>query len=192
VKPWYLRRRARGDRGAVFVEAAFVLPVLLTFVFGIIEFGFGWRDKVTVETATRAGARTGSNLGKAAQSDYSVVQTTLSALGSSVPQSNIDMIVVFNANSSGTIDPTCKSGVGVTNLCNVYLPSTFSLAQSSYTCSGSAPDRFWCETGRVVAQSSGPDYLGVYIKARHNYLTGIFGSGPLTLESTTVMRLEPG
>jgi hypothetical protein len=34
------------------------------------------------------------------------------------------------------------------------------------------------------------DYVGVYVRTRHNFLTGFFGSG-LDLTAHTVMRLEP-
>ncbi|MEL7210255.1 MAG: hypothetical protein AAGK32_18825, partial [Actinomycetota bacterium] len=34
------------------------------------------------------------------------------------------------------------------------------------------------------------DYIGVYVRTRHNYLTGFFGNG-VDLTANTVMRLEP-
>lgn len=183
-------RRARGDRGAILVEAAFVLPIMLTLVFGIIEFGFAWRTKITVETGARAGARTGSNLGSNAQADYNALQTTVSAL-SSIPSANVDLIVIFNANSSGTVPATCAAGTSVSGSCNVYLPSTFTLASTSFGCGSSSPDRYWCPTSRVVSQSAGTDYIGVYVKTHHTFVTKMFGVAGPTVTATAVLRIEP-
>ena len=45
------------DRGAVAVEFALVLPVLVLLLFGIIEFGRGYNAKIELTGAVREGAR---------------------------------------------------------------------------------------------------------------------------------------
>lgn len=45
--------------GAAIVEFAIVLPVLLIFIFGIIEFGFLLYDQAVITNASREGARSG-------------------------------------------------------------------------------------------------------------------------------------
>jgi TadE-like protein len=51
--------RARGprDRGAVAVEFALVLPLLLLLIFGIIDFGRALNAQITLTQAAREGAR---------------------------------------------------------------------------------------------------------------------------------------
>ena len=46
------------QRGASAVEFAIVLPLLLVFIFGIIEFGILLYDKAIITNASREGART--------------------------------------------------------------------------------------------------------------------------------------
>jgi Flp pilus assembly protein TadG len=47
----------RDDRGAVMVEFAVVLPVLLLILLGIIEFGRAYNTQVSIQAAAREGAR---------------------------------------------------------------------------------------------------------------------------------------
>ena len=53
-------RRARDQRGAVAVEFALIMPILLILVFGIIEFGFMINRDMIVGNASRDGARAAS------------------------------------------------------------------------------------------------------------------------------------
>ena len=51
--------RSANERGAVAVEFALLLPVLLTILFGIIEFGMIMYGREVVTNAAREGARAG-------------------------------------------------------------------------------------------------------------------------------------
>ena len=55
-----MARARREERGSVLVEAALVLPVVLTLLLGVMEFGFIWKDKLAVSSAVRSGVRIGS------------------------------------------------------------------------------------------------------------------------------------
>ncbi len=45
------------ERGAVAIEFALLLPVLLAFVLGVIEFGLAFNAQISVTSAAREGAR---------------------------------------------------------------------------------------------------------------------------------------
>ena len=47
----------RDERGAVVVEFAVVLPLLVLFVFGIVEFGRAYNARIQLTSAVREGAR---------------------------------------------------------------------------------------------------------------------------------------
>ena len=51
------RRGAKRARAAAVVEFAVVLPLLLTILFGIIEYGWVFMVRQTLQTAAREGAR---------------------------------------------------------------------------------------------------------------------------------------
>lgn len=52
-----LRRAADTDRGAAAVEFALVLPILITVVLGIIDFGFAFNTQISLTQAAREGVR---------------------------------------------------------------------------------------------------------------------------------------
>ena len=58
---WLPRKAEHGaERGAVAVEFALVLPLLVMIVFGIIEFGMVMSQKAALASGARTGARYGS------------------------------------------------------------------------------------------------------------------------------------
>jgi Flp pilus assembly protein TadG len=55
-----MRRNKQNQRGAALVEFAFVLPVFIILVFGIIQFGLALNRVQAYHAAAREGARVGS------------------------------------------------------------------------------------------------------------------------------------
>lgn len=194
-----MTRRVDGhaERGAALVEIVVVLPLLILIVFGAIEFGAAWSNKLKIETAARAGARVGSNLGNERLADWTLLQSVRSAV-QQIGTSNIAYVVVYKASAAnGAVPASCKTSppTSQTGLCNVYTGAQLdSLTQTSFggttSCSGTSPDRFWCPVSRQDVQHLNPDYLGVWILAKSPTVTQLFGS-PLSVQSSAVMRLEP-
>jgi Flp pilus assembly protein TadG len=113
------RCRASGEapraNGQSLVEFTLILPVFLLILFGMIEFGFVFTHDLTVEYATREGARAGSALdnggGRSAAGCGSrpnwttvdplviaAVERVLQSPGSQVVISNVSQIVIYKAN----------------------------------------------------------------------------------------------
>lgn len=74
------RRRRHGDRGAVAVEFALIVPILLTMVFGIVDFGMAINRYAMVNNAAREGAREAS-LGASESEIRAVVTRGASGIG---------------------------------------------------------------------------------------------------------------
>ena len=68
----------RDERGAVVVEFALVLPLLVIFVFGIVEFGRAYNAKIQLTSAVREGARAAA-LGGPSVSPASIADKTTQA-----------------------------------------------------------------------------------------------------------------
>lgn len=180
------------------VEAAIVTPVLLLFVFGIFEFGFAFRDYLAVANSTRDGAREASVAGNVGDADYRMMRA-IERASAALPEGTIDRIVVFKAaGATGTIPEICKTTTNSatldSNSCNIYGGDDFGLTEDQFGCDPTAnpipdPDRHWCPTDRIVAVGE-LDFVGVYMRVSHTYLTGLFGS-TITFEDTSVLKVEP-
>ena len=55
-----LKRRIENERGQTMTEFAFVLPILLVLLFGIIQFGIIFNNYVALTDAARAASRKGA------------------------------------------------------------------------------------------------------------------------------------
>lgn len=82
------RRLASSSRGQSLVEFAFVVPILIILVFGIIDFGVGLHSWITVTNAAREGARLGAVHGTQAE-----VITRVHDRASNLDQANLDVVV---------------------------------------------------------------------------------------------------
>jgi hypothetical protein len=197
-----LSSRRRSERGASIVEAAFVTPVFLFLIFGIIESGFLFRNYLSVNSAALSGARAASVAGDDEDTDFLIVRTVAHGV-EAMGVENLDFIVVYDAASpESTVPPSCLHGGSTTLSCNRFTKREFYLSLESspgvktdWACEPAAVDRFWCPTSRNSQVPTSPgdpeiDYVGVYVQANHQFITGFFGSES-KLSSDRVIRLEP-
>jgi TadE-like protein len=191
-------RSRRGDRGAALVEAAFITPVFALLIFGMLEFGLTFRDYLTVANVSRDGARAASAYGDSLYADYNIIQVARQSSKGFRPN-EIRRLVIFDAGSVGgnilssshPAHACLTASIGIADICNVYDSTDLALAKSYFGCKSAQDlDRFWCPTSREVRASGPPDYIGVYVKARHDFITGLFGPG-MDLTDVLVMRIEP-
>jgi Flp pilus assembly protein TadG len=217
IAPADRRFRCRGDDGTALAEAAFFTPVFLYLLFGFAELGLFMRDYVSMSAALADGSRQGSILGTQLDTDYQIIQAVKRDLAA-VPSAQVQLLIVFNAGTANPTNPatatppaaclqagaaTPVSTTSTTSFCNAYTPATDWTATDSrlYACSVATPysnrSAGWCPTSRKTAATASatppngpPDYLGVYLRVKHRYVTGLFGASK-TVEQTMITRLEP-
>jgi hypothetical protein len=227
-------RVQRNDKGAVLVEAAIILPVLLMMIFGIFEIGSLLKSYSGAANAVRAGGRMASVAGNDVDADGAILaRMALETAG--IPDGEIEYIVIWHATGTGELPPSaCRpaaqatpntvsvgqtGGAGVA--CNIYhrpqaAGGAFDMAQGKaanpatfyFGCSGSSDpaaghkldcnwpgrDRKATVTPRgstpPVGQSATPDYVGIYVRSEHNYVTGVLGR-TITITDASVSLIEP-
>ncbi len=177
------RRRADSERGAVLVEAAFVLPVMITIMLGIFEFSLVFKDLQTTYSATRSGARIASAEARNTNYQTSTVNAVSTSLAA-IPKSNWRELWIYKADSAGM--PPSGNFTTCSGKCVRYLWDNSSGTWVKQTGSD------WPATGAnsQYACASGPDSLGVYVKVNHPMISGMFGTTK-TLTDKTVIKLEP-
>ena len=194
------RRGSEHDRGAVAVEALFVFPILILLAFGAIEWTMVLKDQIEVTSVARAGARTASQLAPL-QNPYvapaeSISLTTTKAIrsaASGLPFDAIDYILVYRANNvgfPGKPNSTVLDCDATESTCDklIWVPDDTKPGGGSFV---RDPGAVWNAVGiNSCLGESGAQSVGVYIKARHAMITGLFG-GPKPLESRAVMKFEP-
>lgn len=192
----FLRRSHAGQRGQGMVEFAIIVPVFLLLLMGMLEFGFVFTHNLTLEYATREGARAGSALSDGggdstvcASIDQNIINAVTKVLrspGSPIVgyPNAVTSIVIWQANSSG--NPVA----GTSNVWTNKLNGTFTF---------SAPvTPVWTPCSRDSIPPS--DSIGVSLTYTYTMVTPLgaiekfFGPpGPATLQMTdkTVMSLNP-
>ncbi|MGB5657541.1 MAG: TadE/TadG family type IV pilus assembly protein, partial [Acidimicrobiia bacterium] len=95
VSRW-LHRTGR-ERGAVMVEMALILPLLLLLVIGSIEFGLLFHERLTIASAASSAARTGATMGIRDEADYAILQALEAGLYDQVDTSVIIRVDIFRA-----------------------------------------------------------------------------------------------
>ena len=187
-----MRPTPDGERGATLLEFALVAPILLFLVFGAFEFGMLFKDYLTVSNTTRTGARVASAAGSSADADYQILQAVKAAATALPGGSNaIQQISIYKASSvGGGPTTTCQTSSSVADRCNTYTASAFSQPATMFGCGAGSLDTAWCPTTRVDSQALGPDYIGVWVKMSHGFVTRLFGTSK-TITDGVVMRIEP-
>jgi hypothetical protein len=108
------RWRDASERGQSLIEMGLILPLLVLIVLGTLEFGFVFDHHLTLEYASREGARTGAALAHggtgppgctgASQVDPRIIaaaQRVLTSPGSPVVLSDVEEIHIYRAGPDG-------------------------------------------------------------------------------------------
>lgn len=151
------------SRGAAVLEMALVVPIVLAFVFGIVDVAYLVFAHETVDHAGADSARVASVAGRAPDADWQVLQRVkLRTVG--LRRASLERVVIYRATSVSDSAPASCTGGTAGPTCSVYGPADIDRAASALVCG-------WCPADRAPG-----DYIGVWISYRQESLTGIFGS----------------
>ncbi len=199
----------RREHGQSLVEFSMIISVVMLLLLGMLEFGFLFDHHLTLEYATREGARVGSAMGNgggtlgcgAGQSPnaatvdpqiIAAVQRVITSPGSAVVASRITEIRIYKSNTTGGISGSSNkwiysqaNGPSVDGKNLDFIPS------------GATG---WAACARD--NGAEPDSIAVSLKYDYHLVTplsaamGFFGpgTGPSAFEigDRTVMALNPG
>ncbi len=194
--------KSRSERGATATEAALVAPLFFALLFGVVEASMYLLDVNAIRNATRIAAHEGANSARNALADYNLLKSSRGALGGMA--NRIDGVIVFKAGApNATVPSTCIAALdtgaaGVDGICNVYTAgqiATLDPLHFGYTVGSNEDatlwDRNWPATGRrdSLSGTTRPDLLGVYVRVKHQSLTGVLPAKTLT--ASVITEIEP-
>ena len=192
-------------RGQGLVEFAMAVPVFLLLLRGILEFGFVFDQTMTINYATREGARNGSAFANGNATTMpcvtsedvdkhivAAVQRILDAPGSRVAVARINEIRIYNANNAG-------GQIG--GQANIWTPGSGPIVDGvALKFNDTTTNWNACSRDNTWTGTTAPDSIGVGIQYRYEFVTplagivGFFGpSGGTTIviSDRTVMALNP-
>ena len=196
--------KAVRERGATVVEAALIAPLFFLFVFAIIEFGVFLFNTDAVANSSRAATREGSTWAASPLADYNVLGAANKSLGSLAAR--IDAVIVFRGTSASSPVPAAcvaqitTSSRGVPGECNIYRQAdlrTLNEANFGWSDLNTVAenvgkwDESWPATRRIeeITGDVSPDWVGVYVQARHKSLSGVVSSRKI--KRTSLAQIEP-
>ncbi len=177
------------------IEAAIILPVLVVFLLGIIEFGLVYATGATATGASRSGAR----IAAATYAPAKTTSTTRRAAADQIAAAvSADMKSLTSATPVGMViyrvDPTSTDGAPVGG----YPADNDTMTGG---CTANCFRYMWNGSPKTMNYQSGDwaspaacgttiDSIGVYVIVKHQYLTKLLGDSRY-VDGKTVMRLEP-
>jgi hypothetical protein len=203
VTTWLSRWRKAARRGQAMVELALILPVLLLIVLGTLEFGMAFDHNLTLEYATREGARTGAALANgggvlgcgggqspdAADVDPAIiaaVERVLASEGSPVGLSEVSQIRIYKANTSGDESGPVNKWI--------YAPGQGPIVDGEQL---DFKADLTLQTWAACSRNNGgatPDYVGVSLDYTYNLQTplgNLLAIVTIDMHDQTVMQLNP-
>lgn len=183
-----------------------VAPVFFMMIFGIMEFGFLFRNYLTLSASTNDAVRTAGIRGSDADADFQALQTFAQTFAA-WDLKDFQYLVIFEADGpDAQVPEACKTGSSAADNCNHYevadlfRPMVDGTAPNETVNFGDCTkasdlDKFWCPLDRDAdlggsGADAGVDMVGIYVVAKHTYITGFFKDNSI-LSSTQIVRLEP-
>jgi hypothetical protein len=170
-----------------------VLPVLLVFLLGIIEFGLVYASGSTTTASSRSGARL-------AATSYATAGTPTTAQRDAADQIALataaDLKALSNATPIGMViyrvNPSSADGAPVGGFPGDNLVGGCTTNCFRYTWNAGTNEMDYVSGGWANPDACGAtvDSIGVYVLVEHSYLTKLIGN-TREVGAHTVMRLEP-
>lgn len=189
------RVREGHSRGQAMVEFTVIIPVFLLVLMTILEFGLVFSHHVTMEYATREGARMGAALANGSvafdckdvdDQVVAAVQRVLTASGSPIDIDEIGEIRIYKSDANGREQGSV----------NVWTLGTGPKVDGEKLMFKET-SKNWNACSRNNAGFGATDSIGVSVSYRYRFITplgnllGIVGDPVLAMTDRTVMALNP-
>jgi Flp pilus assembly protein TadG len=188
-----------GASGVTLVEFAIVLPIFVSTLFALIEFGVAFNAVLTINRASQAGALIAGQVGNNSLADCVILNKIESELSAPLNKNNVQQVKIFRASSTGStiLASSTYARSGSTNCGTFSVP--YSATGSGYPYSQRCNILAGCPT--LTPARTTVDKIGVQITYRYDGVTplgsilgllpGSHTSGTWTFTKQNESRMEP-
>ena len=169
--------------GQGLVEFALVIPIFMTLLMGVVEFGFLYNNLLTVQYAARQGVSAAAQAGGVDGADCSILNAVEDALTPPINRAHVEFVDIFRSDSAGDMVP------GVVNRY---------LRQGTLDCPGTETQPYtllgaegYPQIGRHDALVEGLDVIGVRIGYQYVGMTPVAFGRTWDLADGATLRMEP-
>jgi hypothetical protein len=190
-------------RGQTLVEFALVFPLFFMMLLGLIEFSFVFNAVLSVNYATRDAALAAAEAGDSTGADCVILSWIENAIDAPADAARIQTVEIYQAKPDGTIWPGTSRTVythGASRSCTFPDGTVGSVPYGHPSPNGYPPTARCnllggCNAPGVTTHPT-VDNVVVRITYHHDWITPLQnfaggGSGGLTFERSSVMRMEP-
>ena len=177
------RNGGSADGGQGLVEFALVIPIFMTLLMGVIEFGFLYNNLLTVQYAARQGVSAAAQAGGVDGADCSILNAVEHALAPPVDRDRVEFVDVFQSDAMGGMVP------GVVN---------HYVRQGTLDCPGTGTQPYtlvgnegYPQIGRHDALVEGLDVIGVRVGYQYVGMTPVAFGRTWDLADGATLRMEP-
>lgn len=185
--------------GQTLVEFALVVPLFLTILLSIVEFGFAFNAILAANFATRDAALVAAEAGNQAGADCVILRTIDDDMGAPTDPGSIQSVEIYRANAAGT-----RVGSATiyerTGSFSCVLPDGVTVEVPYRRIANGYPEASRCDVLAGCPDPAAPlaprrplDHIGVLVTYHHTWKTPIgAASGPfLEVIRSNAMRMEP-
>ncbi len=172
-----------GESGQGLVEFSLVMPIFMTLLMGVIEFGFLYNGLLTVQFAARQGVSAAAQAGGVDGADCSILDAVEKALSVPIDHDRVEFVEIFQSDAAGDVVPGIVNRYerGGTLDC----PGT---GTQPYTMVGVEG---YPQIERHDALSEGLDVIGVRVGYQYLGITPVALGRSWDLADGATLRMEP-
>lgn len=174
--------KSKGERGAVAVEMAIVVPILVLLAFGMLEFGLALKNKLTMSNAVNQATRQATVLGSNDGADIEILTALEAGLAGAVD--SVEHVDIFKGDASGA--PLVWDRYTRTSGACGWIPCP----NPGAGVFGDPADYKPCKRDNRIGDGA-VDTVGVRVAYTHAWVSGVFGLPDQTWTETARARLEP-
>ncbi len=171
------------ENGQGLVEFALVIPIFITLLMGVVEFGFLYNSLLTVQYASRQGVSAAAQAGGVDGADCSILNAVEKALTAPIDHNRVEFVEIFQSDAVGDVVP---------GVFNRYI------REGTLDCPGTGTQPYtlvgeegYPQTGRHDALIEGLDTIGVRIGYEYVGMTPVGFGRTWDLADGSTLRMEP-